>query len=155
MWSLGEIFSANSDKANLVTAVVSVIAAVLVVLCTHLLAARRTRGELKAKKLEECYAALADFKKAGWAQLHQRAMPNEREVEVSGAYDHAHAKLEMLSAIHVEEIQDKVLEMHTMVLTMQSFEGRDISPFQRELEKFIRLVTDAEQVIVAKVRKIV
>lgn len=155
MWSLGEIFSANSDKANLITAVISVIAAVLVVFCAHLLTARRARGELKAKKLEECYTALADFKKAGWEQLHQRAMPTEREVEVSGAYDHARAKLEMLSAIHVEEIQDKVSEMHTVILTMQSFEGRDISPFQNELKKFIRLVTEAEQAIVTKVRRVV
>lgn len=155
MWNLCEIFSANTDKANLITAVISVIAAVLVVLCTHALAARRAKGDLKAKKLEECYAALTDFKNAGWAQLHQRAMPNEQEAEISRTYAQAHSKLEMLAAIHVAEIQEKVSEMHTMVLLTKSYEGRDISGFQNELEKFIQLSSEAEREIVAKVRKIV
>lgn len=154
MWNLGEIFWASSDRANLITAVISVVAAVLVVFCTHALAARRAKRELKAKKLEECYEALSKFRDAGCAQLHQRAMPNEREAEVSRAYGQAHSRLEMLVAIHVPQIQRKVSQMHETALLTKSYEGRDISGFQNDLDKFIRLAWDAEREIVSKVRRI-
>jgi hypothetical protein len=155
MWDIGKIFAATSDQAHLITAAISVVAAVLVVFLTHVLAARRAKGELRAKKLEECFMALSDFRKAASAELHQRAIPNEHAVDVGRSYEHAHNKIEMLTALHVPEIRETVMEMHMMVLLEQSFEDRDTAPFHKNLEKLVRLASSAESQIVKKIRKIV
>jgi hypothetical protein len=77
MWNLAEIFADNAHKANLITTVISVIAAVLVVYFTHALSFHKSRTELRIKKLENTYAALSSFKDAGWKLMREQATPSD------------------------------------------------------------------------------
>ena len=155
MWNVCEIFDNNSDKANLITAVISVVAAVLVVFLTHSLAARRGKRELKARKLEESYSALSEFKDAGWRLIHERASPNNANADSSSKYYEAHSKVEVLSAIHVPEVGEYISKMHNIVLLSGKIQDQDVSSFQEKLNKLVELGSVAERKIVTKVKRIV
>lgn len=155
MWSFGEIFSDNADKARLVTAVLSVIAAVLVVLLTHALGQRRSRIEQRAKKMEEIYAAVTDFANTGWKYMHERARPNEQALETMSAYDEAHSKVDMLASIYADDISGGIAAMNELVILTKDGGSEDLSRFSEKLHAFIKTKSDIQRKIAHKAHKLV
>jgi hypothetical protein len=129
MWNFCEIFSDNADKARLITALLSVIAAVLVVFLTHWFAHRRSRIELRAKKLEEIYSAITEFSNAGWTYMNKLTGPHDQSQQEMKIYHEAHNKVETLVSIYAKEIVKDIEAMNILVVATREGENKDISIF--------------------------
>ncbi len=155
MWNFCEIFAANADKARLVTAVLSVVAAVLVVYLTHALIQRRNRMELRAKKMEEIYSAVTEFAVAGWKYMHKRVGPKDQNLETMPAYDEAYSKITMLASIYAADIYKDVEAMHKIVLLTKDGGAEDLSLFPGKLEAFVEKQLAIQAKIASQARKLV
>ena len=155
MWSLNEIFSDNGDKARLITALISVIAAVIVVYLTHALANRRSRIALRAEKMEELYSTVSEFGELGYKLIHERANPNENDQKSSTLYYDAHKKVEMLASIYFKSILKDINEMHLLTLLTKDDGSEPMLVFPEKLQKYIAIQQSIQNAISNKVRKIV
>jgi hypothetical protein len=155
MWFYSEIFSDNADKARLVTAVLSVIAAVVVVLLNHSLGQRRIRIEQRAKKMEEIYAAVTDLANAGWKYMHERAGQNEQALETMSAYDEAHSKVSMLASIYADDVSGDIAALNELVILTKGGGSEDLSLFPEKLHAFTKAKSDIHRKIAHKARKLV
>lgn len=155
MWKFNEIFSANTDKANLITALISVIAAVLVVYFTHALSTRRSRIELRARKMEELFSAVTQFGELGLKLMHEVANPCQQVIESSADYSESHNKVVMLSSIYFNEISINLEKMHLLVILTKDEGREDISRFPDKLKKYIAILSDVKNKIAKRAGKIV
>jgi hypothetical protein len=155
VWCLNEIFSDNSDKAKLITALISVIAAVIVVCLTHALASRRSRIALRAEKMEELYSAASEFGELGYKLIHERANPLENDQKSSASYYGAHKKVEMLASIYFKSILNDINEMHLLTLLTKDDGSEPMLAFPEKLQKHIGIQQSVKNAISNKVRKIV
>jgi hypothetical protein len=153
MWGFFEIFTDNADKARLVTAILSVVAAVLVVFLTHALAQHRSRMDLRAKKMEEIYAAVSEFATMGWKYMHERA--GEHDLETMSAYSEAHSKVEMLASIYANDLSKGLAEMNALVILTKDGGSEDLSRFPEKLDAYVKAQTAIQTKIASKARKLV
>lgn len=155
MWDFCEIFTDNADKARLATAILSVVAAVLVVFLTHALAQRRSRMELRAKKMEEIYAAVSEFATVGWEYMHQRAGESDQTLETMSAYSEARRKVEMLASIYVNDLSKGLAEMNALVILTKDGGSEDLSRFPEKLDAYVKAQTAIQTKIASKARNLV
>lgn len=155
MWNFCEIFADSADKAHLITAVLSVVAALLVVYLTHILARRRNQMELNSKKLEDIYSAVTDFANAGWKYMHERAGPNEQTLGSMSAYSDAHSKVEMLASIYADDISKDISAMNELVILTNDGGQENLSRFPEKLDAFIKAKSEILWKVASKARKLV
>ena len=98
------MFADSAQRATLITALLSTLVAVLVVLLSHWLAQLRSRAELRVKKLEETYAAVAQFSNSGARLMTELMSGPPPTPESRAAFSDAYSKSEMLCAIHAPEL---------------------------------------------------
>ena len=155
MWCISEIFSSNSDKARLITAVISVVAAVLVVYLTHAFAYRRSRMELRAKKMEELYEAITDFANTGWSHMNELTGPHDQGLVTITDYNEAHRKAEMLASIYAADLLGDINEMNVLVIATQEGDNKDIANFKEKLHTFVEAKSNIQKKVAIKGRKFV
>ena len=155
MWCLSEIFADNSDKARFITALVSVIAAVLVVYLTHAFASRRRRIELRAEKMEELYSAVSTFSELAFKVIQEEANPIENGQDSSGSYYEAHSKVEMIASIYFDDILKDVSDFHLITILSTDDGSEPILGFPEKIKKCAILQNKIQNAISNKVRKIV
>ena len=152
MWNFCEIYSDNAQRATLVTAVLSVVAAVVVVFLTHTLAQRRSRIELRAKKLEEIYEATTAFANAGWKYIHERISETDQALEIMSAYAETHSKLDMLTTIYANDISSEVEAMNLLVILTKDKGKENASLFPDRLQSFVEGKSSIQRKIATKAR---
>ncbi len=155
MWCLSEIFSDNGDKARLITALLSVIAAVIVVYLTHVLSSRRSRISLRAEKMEELYSSVSEFGELGYKLIHERVNPNENGQESTRSYYDAHKKAVMLASIYFKSLLMDINEMHLLALLTKDDGSEPVLKFPEKLKKHVKIQQNITNAISNKVRKIV
>ena len=155
MQSLTEIFADNADKARLITAILSVLAALAVVYLTHVLAYQRNRMELNSKKMEDIYSAVTGFANAGWKRMHELAGPNEPTLDTTSAYSEAFHKVEMLASIYADNISKDIATMNELVILTKDGGREDLSRFPDKLGTFIKTKSEILQKVASRARRLV
>jgi hypothetical protein len=110
MNQLIEIFSANSDKARLITAVLAVISALLVVYLSNWLGSRREKSVVKIEKLEKSFESALKLKETihDLTDIWGRGKDQEAFFKAAENYKSAMTEFEVYSYIYLPSINKKL-----------------------------------------------
>ncbi len=151
MWNLSQVFSDSAQRATLLTALLSTVVAVVIVLLSHWLAQRRSSAELRIKKLEETYDAVAQFANAGARLMTEMVSGPPPTSELRDAFSEAYAKAEMLCAIYAPELLrlNEVLKL----IVIHSEDPNVSDSLTQRLESLKKAKEQMHGVLIARIRK--
>jgi hypothetical protein len=110
-----EIFDSNSDKARLVTTLISTIVALFVVYAAHRLTHKRDRVSFKSKKIEEAYNSLRKMRAHGVTIMRNHISEQPAEDSVHDGYRDSMETLELIAYLYIPSIEEYVKEMNEIM----------------------------------------